>query len=137
MAEREANAAIYVSRSQDGLAHELGEWSEGASTGGRWVACTNEHLITAIRFLVVQERLGRLKAFAPTVDASSIQTHVQRIRTALTRVKNVNAKATEIRDCSDAIRSEVEQIRDDVRSALDDIEESLGSMATAEAGEAA
>ena len=34
MAERSANPAIYLNRTQDGLAREIGDWSEGESELG-------------------------------------------------------------------------------------------------------
>jgi len=54
MAERGTAYAIYLSRSREGLGQELGEWAEGVCDRGPWVACTNEHLVTAMRFLLVQ-----------------------------------------------------------------------------------
>jgi ElaB/YqjD/DUF883 family membrane-anchored ribosome-binding protein len=137
MSERKANAAIYVSRTRDGLGHELGEWSEGISKTGRWVACTRDHLVTAVRFVIVQERVHKVQASAPRIDAASIEAHIQRIRTALARIKTINTKATEIRSCSDDVRSEAEGIREEIRGALSDIEESLRSTGSSHLQQAA
>jgi len=63
IAQRNANAGIYVSRTLDGLsAREIGEWAEGVCDYGPWVACTQQHLTTAVRFLIVQRRLAALRA---------------------------------------------------------------------------
>jgi hypothetical protein len=125
MAKRGANTAIYVAKTRTGLAKEIGEWAEGNCEAGRWVACTHEHLITGLRFLVAQERLQQLRAAAPAVDASSIESQVQRIRTSLGRLKNIKTKITTIRDGADSIESEVALLRNDVNGALTEIEDAL------------
>ena len=62
LAQRNADAGVYLSRTQDGLSlREIGEWAEGLCDYGPWVACTQQHLITAIRFLIVQRRLAALR----------------------------------------------------------------------------
>lgn len=129
MGERKANAAVYVSRSRDGLAKEIGEWAEGENELGPWVACTNEHLVTAIRFLIVQERLRQLGKSTPEVDAGSIMTQLQRIRTTLDRVKTINRRVTEVHNGADSIKAEAETFRDEVRDALTTIEDALRTTA--------
>src|SRR5262245_4860336 len=86
MAKRRANSAIYVGKTRVGLAKEIGEWAEGSCEAGRWVACTHEHLVTALRFLMAQDRLQQLRTSGPAVDASSIESQIQRIRTSLGRL---------------------------------------------------
>jgi len=125
MAERSAGTAIYVSKTRDGLAKEIGEWAEGMAARGRWVACTHEHLVTAARFLVVQERLQASRATAPSVDAASIAAQIQRIRTTLGRIKTINTKVTELRGGADEIHREAEAVRDEIRDALSDVEDAL------------
>ncbi|MDR7486532.1 MAG: hypothetical protein QN187_14530 [Armatimonadota bacterium] len=125
MAERSANSAIYVSRNRTGFAKEIGEWAEGTSEAGRWIACTHEHLVTAVRFLIVQERLQQLRAATPSVDASSIESQIQRIRTTLGRIKTINTKVTDVRSSAEEIQREAETIRDEVKSALTEIEDAL------------
>ena len=125
MAERGATYALYLSRNRDGLGQELGEWAEGVCDRGPWVACTDEHLGTAVRFLLVRWGVARKRTMAPTVDASAALAQIERIRTALGRVKTINRKATEVRAGADDIQREAEALRDDVRGALSDLEESL------------
>jgi hypothetical protein len=120
-----ANSAIYVSKTRAGLAKEIGEWAEGSSDAGPWVACSHEHLVTAVRFLVVQDRLRQLRAAVPTVDASSIESQVQRIRTSLGRVRNIKTKITTIRDGADCIEGEADALRADISGALAEIEDAL------------
>ena len=125
MAERGATYALYLSRNREGLGQELGEWAEGVCDRGPWVVCTDEHLRTAVRFLLVQWGIARKRAVAPTVDASAAQAQIERIRTALGRVKTINTKATAVRSGADEIQREAEALRDDVKGALSDLEESL------------
>lgn len=123
--ERGARAAIYISRSQEGLAKEIGEWAEGETERGPWVACTDEHLITALRFLMVLDRLRDLRSITPEVDAGSVLAQLQRIRMAIERVKNINRFVSEVQDGSSSIRSEAEGLREDIRDALAAIEDLL------------
>lgn len=125
MAKRGANAAIYVSKTRAGLAKEIGEWAEGTSSAGRWIACTHEHLATAVRFLAVQERLQRLRGAAPAVDAALIESQIQRIRTSLGKIKNIKTKATNIRDAASDIEGQADALRTDINGALSEMEDAL------------
>ena len=131
MDERNANAGVYVSATSDGLAKEIGDWAEGQSSKGRFVACLNEHLVTAVRFLAAWERLSSLKAGAAKVDAASIEAQLQRVRTSLSRVTTISGKVTQVKSSADSIQSEAEAIRNEIREALAEIEEALRSVARA------
>jgi hypothetical protein len=126
LAERGANAGIFLSRTQDGLSlREIGEWAEGISDRGLWVACTQQHLITAVRFLIVQRRLSTLRAAAPEVDSASIEQQVKAIRTALGRVRTIKTKLTELGACSDVIDEQADHLREEIKEALSSIEDSM------------
>jgi hypothetical protein len=125
MAQRAANSAIYVSKTRAGLAKEIGEWAEGSSAAGHWVACTQEHLVTAIRFLVAHERLRQLRAVEATLDTSGIESQIQRVRTTLGKIKNIKTKITNIRDATGDIEREAESLRNDIKSALSEMEDAL------------
>jgi tetrahydromethanopterin S-methyltransferase subunit B len=128
MAERGANAGIYLSRTQDGLSlREIGEWAEGTSDRGLWVACTQQHLITAVRFLIVQRRLAALRAAAPEVDSASIEQQVKAIRTSLGRIRTIKTKLTELGSCSDVIDEQADHLREEIKEALSSIEDSMRS----------
>lgn len=128
LAQRCANAGIYLSRTQDGLSlREIGEWAEGVSDRGLWVACTQQHLITAVRFLIVQRRLATLRAAAPEVDSSSIEQQVKAIRTALGRIRTIKTKLTELGACSDVIDEQADHLREEIKEALSSIEDSMRS----------
>jgi len=125
MSERGANAAIYVSKQSDGLGKEIGDWAEGATNRGPFVACTHNNLFTALRFLMVQERLAQLRATLPEIDSALMESQIQRIRTSLDRVKTINRKVSDVRGGAQDIQSEAEHLRDEVRDALTCIEEAL------------
>jgi len=125
MAERDANAGIYVSRTRDGLGKEIADWAEGECERGCFVACTHENLVIAMRFLVAQKRLAQLRARAPEVDAASIEAQLQRVRTSLDRVKTIKRSITAIHSNTSDIQTEAEAIRTEVRDCLLCIEDAL------------
>jgi len=128
MAERAADAGVYVSRSSDGLAREVSDWAEGACDRGAFVACTHEHLITAIRFLLAAKRLEVMRASTPTVNTASVEAQIQRVKTALRRIGTINTKASEVRGTADAIKQEADALREEVRGALTEIEDVLRTV---------
>jgi len=123
MTERAANAAIYVSRDAHGLANEIGEWAEGECACGSFVACTYEHLNTALRFLIIQKKLATLQACRQEIDAATVLAQIMRIRTALDRIKNISRKTNEIRSSAGDIENESGHLRAEIRDALTAIEE--------------
>jgi len=122
---RSANAAIYLSRTAEGLANELGEWAEGECTGGPFVTCTHEHLTTALRFLHMRKRVAELRRSAPEVDEAAIDSQVLRVRTALDRFKNIARRSNEIRSCTWEIDDQAANLRSEIRDALTTIEDAL------------
>jgi len=44
MAERKASSALYLSKTVAGLAAEIGEWADGTTDFGPFVACSHENL---------------------------------------------------------------------------------------------
>lgn len=126
LAQRNATAGIYLSRTQDGLSlREIGEWAEGSCDQGPWVACTQQHLITAVRFLIVQRRLAALRMSAPEVDSASIEQQVKVIRTALGRIRTIKTKVTELGTCSEVINEQAEHLREEIKRALASIDDCM------------
>jgi methyl-accepting chemotaxis protein len=117
--------AIYVSKQSNGLGKEIGDWAEGVTNRGPFVACTHNNLFTALRFLMVQERLAQLRATLPEIDSALMESQIQRIRTSIDRVKTINRKVSDVRVGAQDIQSEAEYLRDEVRDALTSIEEVL------------
>lgn len=125
MAERNANGAIYVTRNGFGLAGEIGDWAEGSTGRGPFVACTNSNLLMAVRWLVIQKRLAEARAAAPQVDAAGIEEQLRRIRTSLDRVKAINRQSGAIREGAAGIQVEAEALRDEIRYSLMAMEEAM------------
>lgn len=125
MHTRGSSAGVYVSRSPDGLAREIGDWAEGQTERGPWVATQGEHLVTAVRFILARVQLARMVATRQTPDLSSAIESLRRISTSLERVTNIHRKTTTVRTAADEIQKEADLIRSEVRDALRSIEETL------------
>jgi hypothetical protein len=125
MSQRTANAAIYLSHTAAGLGREIGDWCEGRDTLGPWIATTHNHLHTAVRFLIANERLCALRSESPQFDGSAIETQIQRIRTSMQRVTQIKAKVTDIRSAADGVKSEADMLQDEMRGALNAIEDAI------------
>jgi hypothetical protein len=121
MAKRDAASAIYVSKNRGGLAKEIGEWAESS----QWVACTSDHLVTAVRFIIVQQRLQQLRSTAAAVDAQSIEGQIQRMRTSLGKIKNIKTKVTNVLQTAEEIAAEADALRNDANDVLSQIEAAL------------
>lgn len=130
MAERKASAALYVSKTHAGFAAEIGEWADGTTDSGPFVACTHENLPIALRWLVIQKRIARTQGRAVEVDAATIGRQMQRIRTALDRVKTINRKVTDVRTSATDIQTEAEALRDEIKASLTTIDDALRSATT-------
>jgi hypothetical protein len=125
MAERRATSGVYLSKTAAGLAAEIGEWADGGTDAGPFVACTHENLSIALRWLIVQNRLAQADKGAVAVDSAAILQQVQRIRTSLDRVKTMNRKVTDVRASANEIQIEAEALRDEVRTSLATVEDAV------------
>lgn len=132
MAERKATSAIYLSKMAAGLAAEVGEWADGTTDAGPFVACIHENLSIAIRWLIVQNRIAQANKSTVAVDSAMILQQVQRIRTSLDRVKTMNRKVTDVRSSVNEIQIEDETLRDEVRTSVTVVEDALRTNATVE-----
>jgi hypothetical protein len=125
MIKRDAILAVYLSQSEAGK--EIGDWAEGVCERGQFVATTEEHLTTAIRFLLVQHRLAAARSARREIDMQAVEAHVKRIQNALTGIKNISASVTKGRSALGEIESAADELRREVRDALNSIEEALRS----------
>jgi len=128
MTQRGANAAIFLSRSREGLAREIGEWAEGEGDRGSWVATTHELLTLAIRYLIMQQRLAALRTSQPEINAIAIEDQIQRIRTTLKRITNINKHLTALHQSTNAIETEADTLKHEIRSVLDSIEDVIRAV---------
>ena len=126
MAVRGCNCAIYLSRSADGLAKEIGEWGEGDCEGGPYLATVDSTLIVAIRYLICQLRIKQI-ASEKQIDLDTISPQLNRIKTSLKTVATINTKITGIRHLADETQELSESLRDDIRRAVTTMEGALRS----------
>jgi len=125
MAQRGASAAIFLSRFREGLAQEIGEWAEGDSDQGSWVATTHELLTLALRFLIMQQRLTALRASQPEINAIALSDQIARMRTTLKRITSINKHLTALRQHANEIETEAETLKTELRDALTSIEDAM------------
>jgi len=122
---RQAHAAIHVSETAAGLAKEIGEWAEGSCDSGPWVACTYEHLNLALRYVVVEHKIRKLREARPDVDTSQIHAQSEAIRTSLRRITVIKTKVTNLRTTTTDIESEADSLKKDITLAIEAIEDAL------------
>ena len=98
LAQWQANYGIYVSKTQSGLAAEIGNWSELSCGHGPVIACTVEHLKTALRFAVVDMRMRAAAEARRELDISSAERELGRFRSSLNHLTQIKRRVGEIRD---------------------------------------
>jgi hypothetical protein len=130
MVRRSANSAIFLSYSREGLGQEIGDWAEGVTEGGYWIATTHPFLIIAIRFLIIQQRVNQLRTFHSKIDVSVVQQQLQQIRTALGRIRTIKKSLTEIGKGVTLIQAEADALSADIQSAIKSIEQALNVLST-------
>ncbi|MCH8342386.1 MAG: hypothetical protein IH983_00175 [Planctomycetes bacterium] len=126
MVERDANAAIYLSKSAVGLGNEVGEWAEGDTERGPWVATTHEHLRTALRFLLALHKLRSIRTAQPEVDVSIVENQIRSIRTSLKKISTINRKVTDQRKNAEEIGNVADTLRYEILEALCALEAAIG-----------
>lgn len=127
MMQREANAAIFLSSSREGLAQEIGYWGQGSCEQGQWVATTHEMLSLAIQFLLVQQQLASQPTFNSQIDCAVIEAQVQQIKSSLNYLTQINSSLTKLQEHSSDIRVKARSMRTEIRNALLSISESISS----------
>ena len=125
MAHRRAEAAVFVTKTLDGLAEEIGEWYEGSSSRGPFVACTFNHLTTALRLLMVQRHIQEIRAILPDVDRQTILAEIDRIRTALSKITTIRKQASTIEKSTTTIKNEADALQQEIQEALTKIDRSI------------
>ncbi len=125
IAEREADCGIYVSATHSGLGRDIGDFAEGDTEVGRFVACTHGNLTTALRLLIAQARLDRASDPSVEVNTGLVLDQIARVRSALERIKTINRRATEIRRGADGVDEEARALREEIRDALVKVEDAV------------
>lgn len=131
MKQRGAHYGLYVVKTQAGVAREITEWAEGRCSHGPFVACTAQHLITALRFAIVDSRMKAVQASKPEADIETARQELRRIRTAMRRIRTIKTKSSEVHKGADAIEQEAAELYREIGDALAAIETALRGTATA------
>jgi hypothetical protein len=119
------NFGIYVSKTPGGLAKEVGEWSEFGCEHGPVIACTVEHLKTALRFGVVDNRLRAAAQQKREIDTRSVAAELGRFRDSLNHLTQIKRKVGELRQTLDvlsSIETEADQMRNEIQQTLGKVE---------------
>jgi hypothetical protein len=131
--ERETDCGIYVSATRSGLGCDIGDFAEGETDAGRFVACTHENLRLALRLLLIQARLDRESDASSEVNRGLLLDQMGRVRTALERIKTINRHATQVRSGASGIEEEARALREEIRDALTKMEDALRPASSAQA----
>jgi hypothetical protein len=125
MLARTAGYGIYIAKTASGFAKEIGEWAELQCPHGPLIACTVEHLRTALRFALAEHTIRQQKSAAAKADSAAVESELARIRSSLARIRTINTKATSIRSSADAITNEAAEIKREITDSSCAIEEAL------------
>lgn len=136
MQHRKCDAAVYVAHTGNGLASEIGDWGEGRTQRGPYVATAHEGLPLAVRWVVAQLRLEGSLNGSTAIDFSALQPHLQRVRTALRRLATIHRYIKDGDGAFKGIAGEADALRDEVRDALRHIEDGLRLPVPVEQSEA-
>ena len=123
--ERGCNAGIYIGKTVNAFANEIGEWAEGENEIGPWIATVPSDLAIAFRFLLILNRLASARDKRRVVDVAGVLAQLERVRTSLKRVATMKKNVSSIHDGADKIQDESEQLQAEVKSALLAVEEAL------------
>jgi hypothetical protein len=135
MSIRRAQAGIYVCKTPEGLAKEIGGFAEGTCPGGPYVATTVDGLDLAAKALMIRHRLAILRASQPATDIAAIDAAAQRLRIVIKKFAQHTANGTKARDAINSMQEIVEAVRAECQEIAEEIEASL--RATPAAPEAA
>ena len=129
MKQRGAHYGLYVVRTDAAVAQEITDWAEGRCSHGPFVACTARHLITALRFAIIDYRMKAIQTGKPEADIETARQELRRIRTAMRRIKTIKTKSSEFHKGADAITREADELLREINDALLIIEDALRSSA--------
>jgi ElaB/YqjD/DUF883 family membrane-anchored ribosome-binding protein len=122
MRQRNGSAALYVGRTSAAFAKEIGDWIDGRSLSGPYVACVDGLLEAALRYVVALVRLDDSKQTGREIDAAAIHPHIAQVRTAVERTRSMKTKLTAIDTATIDVRREIDTLRAEIGNAVDGIE---------------
>jgi hypothetical protein len=117
--ERKATTAIFLCKTINGLAKEIGSYGEGVSDNIKWVATTGESLEVALNHCLVQERLrlANEKNLSIT-NAKKIKENIELAKTLMRDMSQHYRSITEIQKAATTLESSLRNTNAEVLRAL-------------------
>lgn len=116
--ERDGDAYLLTGATHDAFGVTIPDVTQGSCQLGPWVACTHEHLITAIRVAELMVAEARLREAEPDVDTQGIQAQLDRLQNTMEHLTNIKKKTTSIEKTTQDIDHEADKMRDKVSDIL-------------------
>lgn len=117
--ERKATIGIFITKTIEGLAKELGSYGEGISDGKKWIATTGDSLEIALNHCLVEERLRLNNEKNPIITNSlKIKENLDLARTLLSNMSAHYRNITEIKKSADNLEAGLRQTNSDILLAL-------------------
>jgi hypothetical protein len=117
--ERKATIAIFLSKTINGLAKEIGSYGEGASDNIKWVATTGESLEVALNHCLVEERLRLANEKNPNItNAKKVKENLELAKTLIGTMSQHYRSITEIQNAATTLESSLRKTNAEVLRAL-------------------
>lgn len=116
--ERQGDAYVFSAGNANALGKTVPDLTQGRTSAGPWVACTHEHLVSALRLAELKVAERRLHEAQPEVDTQRISEELDRLQSKTEHLKNIKSKASDISDARSAIEDEADEMREEIRDIL-------------------
>ena len=117
--ERKATIAIFLSKTINGLAKEIGSYGEGSSDGIKWVATTGDSLEVALNHCLVEERLRLANEKNPNItNAKKVKEYLELAKTLLGNMSQHYRSITDIQKAATTLESSLRNTNSEVLRAL-------------------
>jgi hypothetical protein len=128
VANRKAQAAVYVCGKREGLAQEIRGFGEGTCPGGQpYIATTAPLLPVALSVLLSQYRLATERASLAITGVAAIETQLKRLTTLAQKWSHHSRLAGEGIQCFEEMRTIGCDIREEMRDCISEIQRLLRS----------
>lgn len=118
--QRKATIAVFLSKTINGLAKEIGSYGEGISDGIKWVATTGDSLEVALNHCLVEERLRLANEKNPNItNAKKVKESLGLAKTLLSYMSQHYRSITEIHNSATALEASLKKTTSEVLRALD------------------
>lgn len=123
---RAAHSAIVLGKTPEAFSKGVGTWAEGSGKQGPWIACTIDHLMTALRLAIVKQQISQMRSLKKEVDADQISSQVTAIRTSLQKITTMKSAITKSKGHLNDLEGLSDDLKSDISTYLDAIEDALG-----------